>query len=168
MVLVHTCISTRRASEAQCCTDPDLYTAWKFDPVRELNKWISWHSTDWWTCWAGHWARHLYRSLLSLQCHLPLWQGGLAGQIASTPRMHKGVTAILMGGGGNLRRGDCSSRQNTLWYRNIQKKKSTIIFQWFCCSIKVYNRGRHFPVTISQACSSGPTALSCSLLFLFF
>lgn len=45
--------------EAQCCIDPDLWRAGKLDPARELNKRISWHSTDWRTCKAGQIARAL-------------------------------------------------------------------------------------------------------------
>lgn len=70
-----------QALEAQCCTEPDLYRAWKFDPAQELNKWISWHSTDWWTCRAGHQARNLYSTLLSL---LQTGQGASAVHIVST------------------------------------------------------------------------------------
>lgn len=31
----------------QCCVDPDLQRAEKFDPAQELNKRISWHSSEW-------------------------------------------------------------------------------------------------------------------------
>lgn len=30
----------------QCCVDPDLQRAEKFDPAQELNKRISWHSSE--------------------------------------------------------------------------------------------------------------------------
>lgn len=58
--------------ETQCCIDPDLRRPGKLDPAPELNKRISWHSTDWWTCQAGHIAQSLgacsHQALASVQC----------------------------------------------------------------------------------------------------
>lgn len=35
------------AKQTQCCFNPDLQSTEKLDPAGELNKRISWNSTDW-------------------------------------------------------------------------------------------------------------------------